>query len=359
MYMEKLSQVELLQLNEAFSDYLKGALKLAGKGAVAATKGIVKTVTPTGYGMLKTAGDAAGKAIAGAALENPVNVLRAMLSSSEGRKTIQSGKIGKESKLDGGYREIELEGNWISDPRQSPVPFKTKVIMVKDNSNQWKLAGNFDKDTGEFIFDTSSKKNKAGVVPTLTTKGQKSTSSKTPAKPQSTSGKAQLPRSKTSATSKTPAKPQTSQSKSTTTPAKSKVSPKTQTTGKAPTTPKTTTTRSTSSKAQTTPANKPKAQQTTNPKFYKALRDWKVKNIGPQAERVGIDYNNLKEFLKSLNVQDADRVLKTAGIKERGTRSVSNKELANIEATLKSRDVVSESYNSALSQRDLINLLLF
>lgn len=77
------------------------------------------------------------------------------------------------------------------------------------------------------------------------------------------------------------------------------------------------------------------------PKFYESLRAWKIKNIGPSAEKVGLTYQQLKQFLQSINVQDPDRVLKNAGAKDSGA-AVSNIILSNIESTLKGRGIVAE-----------------
>lgn len=342
MYMEKLSQVELLQLDEAFSDYLKGALKLAGRGALAATKGIAKTITPTGYGLVKKAGDAAGKAIANVALENPVNVLRAMLNSSDGRKTIKNGKIGAERKLPGGYREIDFEGEWISDPRQPSTPFKTKVVMVKDNDGQWKLAGNFNKNTGEFVFNNKQNNGKGGI-PVSNTQGQgKNKQGKQPkTQPKTQQGKQPKTqaggRSKASTSAKKPTSKQPAAKKQASQPSQT---PQVQSN-------------------QTPQVQSNQTPQASKPKFFEALRDWKKQNIGPEAGSVGIPYAKLKEFLKTLNVEDPDRVLRSAGIENKGNRSIPNKDLGNVETTLKSRGIVSESNNTKLSQLELINLFNF
>ena len=164
MYMRKFSQAELL--NEAFPDLLKGTIKAVGRGALAAGKGIAKTISPTGYNLVKQAGETAGKAVAGIALEDPKTVLKSMLASSEGKKTIQNGKIGAEKKLNGGYRQIELTGEWISDPTQPPTAFSTSVFLVKNNKNEWTFAGGFDTD-GNFIFNNKATRNRnTTTVPT-------------------------------------------------------------------------------------------------------------------------------------------------------------------------------------------------
>lgn len=90
-------------------------------------------------------------------------------------------------------------------------------------------------------------------------------------------------------------------------------------------------------------------------KFYESLKNWKIKNIGPNAASVGVTYQQLKDFLKSINIQDPDRVLKSAGIQDRGARTVPNTLLSGVEATLKSRGIVSE--NSQISLLKQLNLL--
>ena len=118
--------------------------------------------------------------------------------------------------------------------------------------------------------------------------------------------------------------------------AKRKQSPRQTVTKKVPTNPTNT----------TAPASPPKL------KFYESLRDWKIKNIGPNAASVGITYKKLKDFLTSIKVQDPDRVLKSAGIQDKGAQTIPNTSLSGVEATLKSRGIVTES-----SQINLIKQL--
>jgi hypothetical protein len=92
------------------------------------------------------------------------------------------------------------------------------------------------------------------------------------------------------------------------------------------------------------------------PKFYESLRAWKIKNIGPSAEKVGLTYQQLKQFLQSINVQDPDRVLKNAGAKDSGAGVVSNITLGNIESTLKGRGIVAEKAQiNLIKQLNLLN----
>ena len=86
-------------------------------------------------------------------------------------------------------------------------------------------------------------------------------------------------------------------------------------------------------------------------KFYDELRDWKVKNIGPEAASVGITGHQMKEFLVSLGVKDPDRVIADrAGLDRlKYNTIVSNKQIATIETVLKSRGIVTESKKSQKS----------
>lgn len=106
--------------------------------------------------------------------------------------------------------------------------------------------------------------------------------------------------------------------------------------------------------APTAPATSPGPAVSTKPKFVDALRDWKINNIGPSAATIGINYQQAKSFLKSLNVQDPDRVLSNAGIRDTGTRIISNRQLADIEFTLKSRNLVECTQLDTLQQLKIL-----
>ena len=101
-----------------------------------------------------------------------------------------------------------------------------------------------------------------------------------------------------------------------------------------------------------TPPPPPTVNSVNKIKFYESLRDWKIKNIGSNAAGVGITYKQLKDFLTSIKVQDPDRVLKSAGIQDKGAQTIPNTSLSGVEATLKSRGVVAEG-----SQINLIKQL--
>ena len=104
-------------------------------------------------------------------------------------------------------------------------------------------------------------------------------------------------------------------------------------------------------------ATSPGPAVSTKPKFVDALRDWKINNIGPSAATVGINYQQAKSFLQSLNVRDPDRVLSNAGIKDTGSRIISNRQLADIEFTLKSRNLVECTQLDTLQQLKILFLI--
>ena len=106
--------------------------------------------------------------------------------------------------------------------------------------------------------------------------------------------------------------------------------------------------------APAAPATSPGSAVSTKPKFVDALRDWKISNIGPSAATVGINYQQAKSFLQSLNVQDPDRVLSNAGIRDIGSRIISNRQLADIEFTLKSRNLVECTQLDTLQQLKIL-----
>jgi len=81
------------------------------------------------------------------------------------------------------------------------------------------------------------------------------------------------------------------------------------------------------------------------PKFFASLKQWKIDNVGPEAGTVSITGIQLKEFLKTLKVEDPDRVLKQADIKVNGAIP-KNTKLGTLESIIKSRGLVAESIRS-------------
>ena len=94
------------------------------------------------------------------------------------------------------------------------------------------------------------------------------------------------------------------------------------------------------------PEGKPEAELEPNkPKFFASLKQWKIDNLGSEAGTVSATGIQLKEFLKTLKVEDPDRVLKQADIKVDGTIP-ENKKLYTLETIIKSRGLVAESIRS-------------
>ena len=94
------------------------------------------------------------------------------------------------------------------------------------------------------------------------------------------------------------------------------------------------------------PEGKPEAELgPNNPKFFASLKQWKIDNLGSEAGTVSATGIQLKEFLKTLKVEDPDRVLKQADIKVDGTIP-ENKKLYTLETIIKSRGLVAESIRS-------------
>ena len=96
-----------------------------------------------------------------------------------------------------------------------------------------------------------------------------------------------------------------------------------------------------------TPTPTPPAATATLPKYYESLKEWKIQNIGPQAATVGITREQMKEFLKTLNVQDPDRIMDQAGVTHTNA-IVSNILQGRIKNTLQSRGIISENSSSQI-----------
>ncbi len=345
--MVKYSQSELV--NEAFKDIIKGSLKAAGRGAIGLTKGIAKTISPTGAALLGKAADKIGTAYANILGSSPTTALKSFLATPEGRRLYKSVNIGRETSLPNGDRMVEMTGEYM-DPKNPSITkqIKTSPIFIRTDKGgldpiEWKLDGQFDVATGEFVqaSKTKTKQGKANkqAPVDINTKNKPSAAASKPkagtrgTNRKFTGGVDQDDLNTAKAIGKgavTAGKAAISGAKK----LKSAISDRTQ--------------KQSQSKKQ--PAAKAK------PKFYQALTDWKTKNIGPEASKVGVTYDQLKAFLQTLNIKDADKVLKSAGIQS-GGKAISNKLLSGVEATLKSRGIVSETTNNTLSQRDLLFLL--
>jgi len=84
----------------------------------------------------------------------------------------------------------------------------------------------------------------------------------------------------------------------------------------------------------------------SKPKFFAAFKQWKINNIGPEADDVGVNGHQMKKFLVSLGLKDPDRVIADrAGLDNYG-KVLSSKQIDTIESLMKSRGLVSESKQS-------------
>ena len=151
--MQKFSQRELLE--EGFLDIVRGAGKAAMRGAIAATKGIAKTITPTGADIIGKAADAAGTALANIISSSPTVGLKTFLARPENRRLFRNYKLGKEVKLNNGDVSIEIKGEFIDPSTQNVTPITTSVIFQRVDTGglgpeKWAPAGQFDSKTGQF-----------------------------------------------------------------------------------------------------------------------------------------------------------------------------------------------------------------
>jgi len=90
------------------------------------------------------------------------------------------------------------------------------------------------------------------------------------------------------------------------------------------------------------------------PKFFETLKQWKIDKIGPSAGSVPPTGEHLDQFLKSLNVDNRERILKQAGIKHTSGGATNPKKLTDLEGILKARGIVAESKKS---QKNLLKHL--
>ena len=106
-----------------------------------------------------------------------------------------------------------------------------------------------------------------------------------------------------------------------------------------------------------TQAQTPTQPAASKPKFYEALRDWKINNIGPNAVNNDLSYQQLRSFLTSIGIDDANTVLvlQNAGITGSGAQTIPNSKLANLEASLKMIGITEKSQLNLLKQLNLLN----
>lgn len=159
--MRKLSQKELLE--EGFLDAIRGVGKAAIRGALAATKGAAKIISPTGAGIIGSAADAVGSTIANIATSSPTVGLKAFLSRPENKRLFRSYKIQREKKLENGDRVIQISGEFIDPNTQAVTPITTNVVFQRTDSGgieseKWSPVGEFNTQTGQFQVKQKKKK---------------------------------------------------------------------------------------------------------------------------------------------------------------------------------------------------------
>jgi len=305
--MTRLSQKDLL--NEGIGSMMKAVAKVGLKGAVAGAKELGKAIAPETAKALSKIGTAASGAFVEIMGASAKIAIKSWLSKPEGRRLFKNVDLGKEKTLQNKDVEVDFAGQFM-DPTAPNVAQdkKGKFIVRPIEEGRWRIIKAVDLN-GEDIWSGEYKPG-----------DDKKDKPDKPDKPEVPLGP-------------DPGRPEVPEGPTGPQPPGPPVPPLGPDPGR--------------------PEAPPEAPAATKPKFFDALRQWKVKTIGPDAATVGISGAQLKEFLISLNVPDPDRVIKGAGVDNYG-KSVSNKILDTIKATLQSRDLVSENI---LSQKSILRRL--
>ena len=163
--MRKLSQKELLE--EGILDVMRGVGKSIGRGALAATKGIIKTISPTGAKILGSAADAVGAAAANILGSSPSIALETFLKRPENKNLFKTYKIIKETNLPNGDRSIQLTGEFINPQTYAVSNITTNIVFRRVDGGgiepeKWKCISKFNPQTGQFDIN---RKNQATATP--------------------------------------------------------------------------------------------------------------------------------------------------------------------------------------------------
>lgn len=293
--MRKLSQRELLE--DGFGSMLSGL----ARGARNAIGSVATAVAPETMGALGKGASLAAGAVERIRSGSPRASAGAFLDSEDGKREFKDIKLGKETKLENQNFKIEVKSgyylNSVGGDQIEEKDISGGYIILRRKKRGG--AGGFDNEIIE-VWDSKNKR--------LNNKPIKAGSDDPPA-----------------ATTDQEGKPGTGEG---TAPGgdgkdgRDVIPP--------PTTPE--------PEAETEPSK---------PKFFAALKQWKINNIGPSAGSVSLTGAQLKEFLKTLKLQDPKRVLKQAGIDaDNGGTMVANRKLDTLEAIIKSRGLVAESIRS-------------
>ena len=167
--MRKLSQRELLE--EGFLDIVRGVGKSIGRGALAATKGVIKTISPTGAKILGSAADAVGAAAANILGSSPRIALETFLKRPENKNIFKTYEIIKETNLPNGDRSIQLTAEFINPQTYAVSNITTNIVFRRVDGGgiepeKWKCISKFNPQTGQFDIN---RRNQATPTPRQTT----------------------------------------------------------------------------------------------------------------------------------------------------------------------------------------------
>ena len=287
--MRKLSQRELLE--EGFGSMLSGL----ARGARNAIGSVATAVAPETMGALRKGANLASGAVERVMSGSPRASAGTFFDSEDGKREFKDIKLGKETKLPNQNFKIEVKsGYYLNSVGGDQIEEKDLsggyVVLQRKKRGG---AGGFDNEIIE-VWDSNNKR--------LNDKPIKAGSDDPSA-----------------ATTGTDGKPGTDgkDGRDVTTPL-------------PPSPPE--------------PEAEPEVEP-GKPKFFASLKQWKIDNVGPDAGTVSITGIQLKEFLKTLKVEDPDRVLKQADIKVNGAIP-KNTKLGTLESIIKSRGLVAESIRS-------------
>lgn len=290
--MRKISQRELL--DEGFGSMLSGL----ARGARNAIGSVATAVAPETMGALGKGASIAANAVERIRSGSPRSSAGTFFDSEDGKREFKDIKLGKETKLPNQNFKIEVKsGYYLNSVGGDQIEEKDLsggyvVLRRKKRSG----AGGFDNEIIE-VWDSNNKR--------LNDKPIKAGSDDPPAE---TTGQDVKPR-----------------------------------TGEE-------TGRDGRDGRDAVPSSTPEPEpepttEPSKPKFFASLKQWKIDNIGSEAGTVSVTGIQLKEFLKTLKVEDPDRVLKQADIKVNGAVP-KNTKLGTLESIIKSRGLVAESIRS-------------
>ena len=318
--MRKLSQRELL--DEGFGSMLSGL----ARGARNAIGSVATAMAPETMGALSKGASIASGAVERIRSGSPRASAGTFFDSEDGKREFKDIKLGKETKLPNQNFKIEVKSgyylNSVGGDQIEEKDLSGGYVVLRRKKRGG--AGGFDNEIIE-VWDSNNKRLnekpiKAGTdIPTATT-GQDG-KPEADGKPEEGKGEGTASprdgrdgRDGRDATSNAPPEPE----------------PKPE------------------PKPEPEPESEPEPEtepEPSKPKFFASLKQWKIDNIGPEAGTVSITGIQLKEFLKTLKVEDPDRVLKQADIKVNGAIP-KNTKLGTLESIIKSRGLVAESIRS-------------